>query len=487
MPSYTPKVESGLTRGRFLQRSLLALSSAGIYGLVDGLAAPAARAFAHHSARPGPEQHLLQNVRQLSENGVEVLIPPLHHQIVTANLRVGRSKAALHEARRTLEGALATIDRTYAPTPSGLGLTVGWSRRYFEDRLPRLAGGRRYPDYLPVDHRASQAAGEHRAGLLDAIRFPSDPDDVVLEHNDVCFLFRSDVLAHVEQASQHLFHDVHGMFDITSIRKGFVGGGLEDGVGLPKKMATQARIPGAELMPDAAQLFLGFTSTQKRALGPGLIANTETLPGLTDQWPNGYFRHGTTMHVSHIHEDLETWYASFSYIRRVWATFRPSIDVPDGTLTVPQGSDTVQTVADVTYDARNVKLIGHSGAMQPVSRLTAETRDNYGVHNPGGTSMIQRADFNTLDNPFFWSSRPKLDRMSKAPAAGLHFVAFAATSDSYHRVRLAMDGRYPGGVTTPLSPHAEEQGLNSVLRTTHRQNFLVPPRAHRSFPLSELL
>jgi len=25
-----------------------------------------------------------------------------------------------------------------------------------------------------------------------------------------------------------------------------------------------------------------------------------------------------------------------------------------------------------------------------------------------------------------------------------------------------------------------------VLTTTHRQNFLVPPRRHRSFPLSEL-
>jgi len=26
-----------------------------------------------------------------------------------------------------------------------------------------------------------------------------------------------------------------------------------------------------------------------------------------------------------------------------------------------------------------------------------------------------------------------------------------------------------------------------VLLTTHRQNFLVPPRRHRSFPLAELL
>ena len=97
--------------------------------------------------------------------------------------------------------------------------------------------------------------------------------------------------------------------------------------------------------------------------------------------------------------------------------------------------------------------------------------------------MIQRADFNTLDNPFFWSSRPRLDRMAPHPAAGLHFVAFAATSDSFHRARLAMDGRYGGRKTTPFTPRAEEQGLNSVLQTTQRQNFIVLPHSPRSFPL----
>jgi hypothetical protein len=49
-----------------------------------------------------------------------------------------------------------------------------------------------------------------------------------------------------------------------------------------------------------------------------------------------------------------------------------------------------------------------------------------------------------------------------------------------------MDGRYPDGKGTGLPPHDAELGFNSVLRTTHRQNFLVPPRAHRAFPLAEL-
>ena len=72
------------------------------------------------------------------------------------------------------------------------------------------------------------------------------------------------------------------------------------------------------------------------------------------------------------------------------------------------------------------------------------------------------------------------------PAAGLHFVSFTATSSIFERVRRAMDGHYPNGKGTGLPARDAELGLNSVLRTTHRQNFLVPPRAHRSFPLAEL-
>jgi hypothetical protein len=104
-----------------------------------------------------------------------------------------------------------------------------------------------------------------------------------------------------------------------------------------------------------------------------------------------------------------------------------------------------------------------------------------------GTAIPQRADFNTLDNPFFWSATPEVDGMSAQPAAGIHFVVFNPTSDDFHRNRLAMDGVLPDGTRLRFAPRARGQGINSVLRTTHRQNFLVPPRRHRSFPLVDLL
>jgi hypothetical protein len=480
-------VNPSVTRRRFLRRSgQAALAAAGVYSLVDGLTTPLARA-AGAARRHPREQHVLQDVRTFTERGVEAVVPALHHQIVTARLDVGDRKADLLEAQRELERALARVDALYPSTAAGLGVTVGWGGPYFRRLVPRLADGRVFPHYLPLDHRASRAAGRPRPALLESPRFASDPHDVVLDRNDVCVLLRSDSLGHIAAGTKEIFTDLAGLLSITSVRRGFVGSGRAGEVGLPKQMALRAGLPGAELMPDAAQLFLGFTSTQTKAIGPERIANLETLPGLTDQWPNGYFRYGTTMHVSHLFEDLETWYARFSYIRRVWAAFRPGLNVPDGTRTIPEGPLAAESPAQVANDARDLGLIGHSGALQPATRLARDTVDNYGVRNPKATAVIQRADFNTLDNPFFWSANSAADRMSHAPAAGLHFVAFAATSDSFHRARRAMDGRYPDGSSTRFGPTQEEQGLNSILRTTHRQNFLVPPRRHRSFPLAELL
>ena len=75
---------------------------------------------------------------------------------------------------------------------------------------------------------------------------------------------------------------------------------------------------------------------------------------------------------------------------------------------------------------------------------------------------------------------------SREPAAGLHFVVFNPSSDDFRRNRLAMDGVLPDGTVLPFEPRSRGQGFNAVLQTTHRQNFLVPPRAHRSFPLAEL-
>jgi hypothetical protein len=464
---------------RLTRRQLLAggaaagLAAGGIYELVDRLGGSPTRPAAEGLT---PEQHLLQGVRIVKDNGVEVVVPPLHHQLVTARVKVAERKSDLVDAQRTLEDALGKLDRRLEQSPAGLGTTVAWGLPYFRRFVPKLAD-----EHIPVDLRATKSKNKPVRVLLDSIRFPSDPAETVLEANDVAVLLRSDSLDHIAAGSKAIF-DLD-LFEVTSIRKGFAGGGFDGGQSLPKKMAVAAQVPGSFLIPDRAELFLGFTSTQKAGLGPPKIANLEEL-GYSQ---GGYFTNGTHLAVSHISEDLDAWYVNFPHQERVATVFSPDLRLAPDELTVHQGPDDVASEAKVKSDFAATKQIGHSASLQTVSRLRTSAVGRSGAIYGPGTAIPHRADFNTLDNPFYWSADPARDGMSDVPAAGVHFVVFNPSSDDFNRGRMAMDGVLPDGTRLPFHPRDRGQGFNSILRTTHRQNFLVPPRRHRSFPLVELL
>jgi hypothetical protein len=458
---------------RFTRRSLLggalagALGGAGVYELVDRLTPAPQRPVVEPSGLP-PEQHLIDLATVRSE-GVDVIVPPLHSEVVTGTI----DAAGVRTLQPKLEAALRELDAGYAPNPAGLTVTVAWGLPYFERYVPAQAKA-----HLPHDRRANASA------LLPTRRFPSDPHDTLLERNDVAVLLRSDSRAHIDAARKLLFEEL-GFLRMTSIRRGFAGGGFGGGEGLPKKMAVAAGVPGADLIPDGSELFLGFTSTQKSGLGPRLIANHETL-GYVDL-RSGYFRNGTHMHLSHIDEDLEAWYLNFDFDERVLTVFRPGMTgVRQGAQTVPQGPEHVSTSQQVTGQFHKTGRFGHSASIQSTSRLLQDVVATDGTVYRKGTAIPQRADFNTLDNPFAWTAAPERDKFDPSPSAGVHFVVFNPSSDDFARNRLAMDGVLPDGTKLDLPPRARAQGFNSVLTTTHRQNFLVPPRLHRAFPLAEL-
>jgi hypothetical protein len=465
---------------RLTRRQLLAggaaagLAAGGIYELVDQLTGSPSRPAAQGLT---PEQHLLQGVRIVRQNGVEIVVPPLHHQLVTARVAVDDRKEALAAAQGALEDVLRKLDAQFEQSPAGLGITVAWGLPYFRRYVPQQAD-----EHVPVDLRASKSKAKQVRVLLDSIRFPSDPEETILEQNDVAVLLRSDHLDHIAAGSNAIFKDLD-VFEVTSIRKGFAGGGFEGGPGLPKQMAVAAQVRGSFLIPDGSELFLGFTSTQKAGLGPPKIANLEEL-GYAH---GGYFTEGTHLAVSHISEDVEAWYVNFPHDERVATVFRPGLKVREDVQTVPQGPDDVSDIARVQRDFHRTKQIGHSASLQTVSRLRTTTVGTSGAIYGPGTAIPHRADFNTLDNPFFFSVDPTRDGMADEPAAGVHFVVFNPSSDDFNRGRLAMDGVLPDGTKLPFHPRDRGQGFNSILRTTHRQNFLVPPRRHRSFPLVELL
>lgn len=479
------------------------------YEMADAIAAPPIRPKAAPKT-PLQEQYLLGDTLVINVDGsglqskhgsVAIHVPPLHDHVITAELNVSASPTALQEAKQHLESVLVDLETRFAPTPAGVGITIAWGLPYFLGFIPSLgkaseffAAGTRFPDYLPIDRATSKAKGESVYALQDARTFPSDTPPpgfgpVRLEQNDVAVLLRSDSLANITSATNALFgtgsNQAGSLFKVTSVRQGFAGGGFYGDQGLPSKLALAAGIPGAASIPRQSPLFMGFTSTLVSNMGPDVIANLETLPGLTDQWPNGYFKQGTTMHLSHLYEDLETWYEkSFpSYEQQVAAMQYPGVSPKQGTYALqPPG----QSASQVAKGVKRHHSYGHSGSLSVVDSTASRTRSNYGESYPAGTTIPVRGDFNTLDNPFQYTSDPTGDHYSMTPAAGLHFLMFQPTIEIFNNVRLAMDGHFPN-TTLPVSPHSTHAGINSVLQTTHRQNYLVPPRRHRSFPLAEFL
>jgi hypothetical protein len=394
------------------------------------------------------------HVRSDPESAVDVLIPPVWSLVITAKLTRAPGP---HEQQR-LEAALRAVEAAYPYAPAGVFALVAYGLPYFRSyvkpalvsaHLPRMAS-----DGVPV--------------LLDAVRFPSDPADLRLEANDVVFHLRSDALAHLHEVLRALFAhsgslagqhtpaaDLADLFQVTSVRTGFVGAGL------PRRIAQEAGITVASQIPETAPLFMGFTSTQQRGQAKEEAVSFDGRRDLlrnplTTARPGDYFAGGTALHASHLFEDLEGWYA-LPYEERLARMFHLNAAAVSGRVTV----DTFWLNPNTTtIDFQEHRVIGHNEATQRGSR------------SPEGQALQLRVDFNTMD---------AMD--GPAPAPGVHFLAFTAGAPVFHQSRLAMDANdlvQHAGLT------AHDNGINAFLRVTRRQNFLVPPRAHRAFPLVEL-
>ena len=111
-----------------------ALGAVGIYELVDQLADSPPR---HFGEGRDPEQHLLDGMQLKDVDGVEVVVPTRHHQMVTA--KVVGAKGDLRDAQTSLEEVLRRLDDRYPGTPDGLGITVAWGLPYFRTHVEAAA------------------------------------------------------------------------------------------------------------------------------------------------------------------------------------------------------------------------------------------------------------------------------------------------------------------------------------------------------------
>ena len=88
-----------------------------MYELVDAIARADARRRRRRPPCPRSSTSCVDVPRD-HDNGVEIVVPPLHHQLVTAKLRAGRTKAALRDAQHELEQALPrSTGASHRPLP----------------------------------------------------------------------------------------------------------------------------------------------------------------------------------------------------------------------------------------------------------------------------------------------------------------------------------------------------------------------------------
>jgi hypothetical protein len=211
------------------------------------------------------------------------------------------------------------------------------------------------------------------------------------------------------------------------------------GPGLPAAHQNVGGIPPGDPVSKTTPLFMGFKSNLKR--------NQATEDDVAI--PDGPYADGTTMHVSYMRLSLDSWYQDLGDRGRVARMYAPQVS--------PQQAERFTTDAEsdpqlLDQAIRRDGVIGHA-------QTSARARRN-------GRPIILRRDFNTIDGG----------------QAGLHFVAVQRTIADFVTTRTAMNAS-GAQLQNPAIGDTVNNGINEFIFVLKRANYIVPPRAHRSFPM----
>lgn len=319
---------------------------------------------------------------------------------------------------RVLENALRTLERTYRWEPSGLLFTTGWGNGYFTQLLGSSS---------PVP----------RATALSDFELPA------IDDYHLCLHLASDEalrLAAIEAAlvKGAPLSGAHGPLALSSAlvwretRSGFVGGGL------PAANQHVGGIPSGSPVSPSAPLYMGFKS--------GLTRNQATEDAVAIV--KGPFAGGTTQQVSYMRLRLNSWYDGLDERERVARMYAPQV--------TPQqvARFTTDAAGDPSLFAQAVRHYGVVGHAQTSARARR-----------GGKPLILRRDFDTADGG----------------QAGLHFVSLQRTIDDFIATRSAMNASN-AQFQNPAITDTVNNGINEFIFVLKRANYIIPPRAQRSFP-----
>jgi hypothetical protein len=249
--------------------------------------------------------------------------------------------------------------------------------------------------------------------------------------------------------------------------------------GLPRKIAEQHRLKFATSVNPQSPMWMGFADQQVAGSGPPEITTFvgNASAKLTTALSGDYFDNGAIVHLSHVIQDLLQFYAKPAepYTERVQYMFRanpiPSTGNADqytdggGPAYLENGfqgpADAAQSAAGInTYEGQ--RRIGHISALQRSSRADDGTPIHIRTDGPG---------FDAMDVPA-GGRQPKLQ-----------FSIFVPTAEFFRTMRRNQASQ---DLQQQFNVPPEDNGLERFITATRRQNFLVPPRRHRAFPLLEL-
>ncbi len=458
--------------------------------------------------------------------------------VFTLFLPVQLTRTPTRAEQSTLANALAIIEASYPASPAGvLIFSVSYGLPYF-GRLSQSVVSAHMP-HLASDHT--------RFVLEEAVPFPTDvvqglvggpgaliPNvtkdrfnvNVQIETNDLLFQFRSDNMTNLSdvalwlQGSNSLNgHSVpspnfNGLFSFQAARIQFMQQGM------PRKVADSYGFEFSPRVNPDSSMAMGFIDQQTDSSGPAPIVTFvgNSTAKFTDAKAGDYFDNGAIAHFSHVIQDLYQFYATPGqdsnrpdgepFTERCQYMFRSNqLGTTNGIPTVgntdqftngggpafvnnvfqgtgaaaagAQDSAGVFAPGNQTINATftGEGRIGHEAALQRVSRATDGTPLHIRMDGPG---------VDTMDVPAFrtFPGAGGVDVPAGSNQFKLQFLMFVPTADLFAQMRTsqaAQDLQHQF-----LDDEDDDNGLERFITATRRQNFLAPPRRHRSFPLLEL-
>ena len=437
----------------------------------------------------------------------------------------------------TLENALLAIEANFPTSPAGAFVHIHYGTPYFNrfsqtlvrSRIPRLLLDNNRlaleeSPAFPTDFTGG-AGTQNPTITKDRFNVP-----VTIEANEVLFQLKSDNLGNLVNiaawfaGSNNLNGNAvqspafEGLFDFHTLRLQFTQ------IGLPRKVADASAQVNATLYeyhtrinPDSP-MWMGFLDQHvNAAAAPQAVTFVGSSKGVfTNAKAGDYFDNGSVCHFSHVIEDLFQFYAlpnqdsrrpdGEPFKERVQYAFRANqVGTADGLPTdgnadqftngggpayipnVFQGADSAfreardaagvfgpgNATADATFGGNH--RIGHIAGLQRSGRAVDGTPLHIRNDGPG---------FSPQDVPAFQDFPGGTNFGAGTYQPKLQFLAFVPTAEFFRAMRVNvaaqdLQNQFLGG-------QDDDNGLERFITATRRQNFLTPPRRHRSFPLVEL-